>query len=214
MYNLKPKDFDFKSVKGFSKEQLNDHYKLYEGYIKNLNKIWNTPYVPSKFTDTNSTYSEMRSLKRGETYSLDGVKLHELYFENMTGGNNSPNGPILDAIIDEFSSYNNFISYLTNVGLSIRGWVVVSIDSIDNKIHIIGSDSHDNGAVWMSYPLLVMDVYEHAYFIDFGTDRKKYISTFVKNINWNILNIRFQEYISSAKLMNMRRYGYYPFQFF
>ncbi|MBA5850136.1 superoxide dismutase [Clostridium sp. cel8] len=214
MYNLKPKDFDFKSVKGFSKEQLNDHYKLYEGYIKNLNKIWNTPYVPSKFTDTNSTYSEMRSLKRGETYSLDGVKLHELYFENMTGGNNSPNGPILDAIIDEFSSYNNFISYLTNIGLSIRGWVVVSIDSIDNKIHIIGSDSHDNGAVWMSYPLLVMDVYEHAYFIDFGTDRKKYISTFVKNINWNILNIRFQEYISSAKLMNMRRYGYYPFQFF
>jgi superoxide dismutase, Fe-Mn family len=214
MYNLKPKDFDFKSVKGFSKEQLNDHYKLYEGYIKNLNKIWNTPYVPSKFTDTNSTYSEMRSLKRGETCSLDGVKLHELYFENMTGGNNAPNGPILDAIIDEFSSYNNFISYLTNVGLSIRGWVVVSIDSIDNKIHIIGSDSHDNGAVWMSYPLLVMDVYEHAYFIDFGTDRKKYISTFVKNINWNILNIRFQEYISSAKLMNMRRYGYYPFQFF
>jgi len=89
----------------------------------------------------------------------------------MTGGSNRPYGPILDAIKKQFSSYDDFISYLTNVGLSMRGWVTLSIDSIDNKLHIIGSDLHDTGAVWLSYPILTMDVYEHAYFMDFGTDR-------------------------------------------
>jgi superoxide dismutase, Fe-Mn family len=213
MYNLKPEAFDFKSITGISMKQLDEHYKLYVGYVNKLNEIWNTPYIPDNYTDSNPTYSKMRSLKLGETYSLDGVKLHELYFENMTGGSNTPNGPILDAIINQFSSYDNFISYLTNVGLSMRGWAVLSIDSIDNKLHIIGSDLHDTGAVWLSYPLLVMDLYEHAYFMDFGTDRKKYISTFIQNINWNVLNSRFQKYISSMQCINVKQHRNCPLGF-
>jgi Fe-Mn family superoxide dismutase len=214
MYNIKPDTFDFKSVKGISMKQLDEHYKLYVGYVTKLNEIWNTPYIPSNYTDSNPTYSKMRSLKLGETYSLDGVKLHNLYFQNMTNGNNTPCGPILDAINREFSNYDNFISYLTNVGLSMRGWVILTIDSIDNKLHIIGSDLHDTGAVWLSYPILVMDVYEHAYFMDFGTDRKKYISTFIENINWKVLNERFQQYISLKKPINMSRHINCPLGFF
>jgi len=191
MYDIKPKTYDLKSINGISMRQLDEHYKLYVGYVNKLNEIWNTPYIPSDFTGSNTTYSKMRSLKLGETYALDGVKLHQLYFENMIGGNNTPYGPVLDAIIDEFSSFENFISYFTNVGLSMRGWAVLTIDSMDNKLHIIGSDLHDTGAVWLSHPILVMDVYEHAYFMDFGTDRAKYISTFIKNINWKVLNDRF-----------------------
>ena len=214
MFNLKPELFDFKTVKGISKKQLDEHYKLYTGYVTKLNEIWNTPYVPSSYADSNATYSKMRSLKLGETYSLDGVKLHDLYFENMTGGSNTPYGPILNAIINQFSSYTDFISYFTNVGLSMRGWVVLTVDSLDNKLHIIGSDAHDVGAVWLSSPLLVMDVYEHAYFMDFGTDRKKYISTFMQNINWDVLNDRFQRYVSSIKPMDRNQYRYYPYSFF
>ncbi|WP_010237054.1 superoxide dismutase [Clostridium arbusti] len=212
MYDIKPKTFDLKSVNGISARQLDEHYKLYVGYVTNLNKIWNTPYIPSNYTDSNPTYSKMRSLKLGETYSLNGVKLHQLYFQNMTGGNNTASGPLLKAIIDQFSSYDNFISYLTNVGLSMRGWAILSIDSIDNRFHIIGSDLHDTGAVWLSYPLLVMDVYEHAYFMDFGADRKKYISTFIKNINWKVLNNRFAKYVSALQITNMKRYNKYPFE--
>lgn len=212
MYNIKPETFDFRSVNGISTKQLEEHYKLYVGYVNTLNKIWNIPYIPENYTDSNSTYSNMRSLKLGETYSLDGVKLHQLYFENMTGGNNTPYGPLLNAIIDQFSSYDKFISYLTNVGLSMRGWAVLSIDSIDNKFHIIGSDLHDTGAVWLSYPLLVMDLYEHAYFMDFGTDKKKYIATFIKNINWGVLNSRLANYISLTHIKNMKCYNTYHFQ--
>lgn len=56
----------------------------------------------------------------------------------------------------------------------MRVWVALGIDPLDNKLHIFGSDSHNNGAIWLACPLLIMDVYEHAYFIDFGTDKKKY----------------------------------------
>lgn len=214
MFNLKPETFDFNTVKGISKKQLDEHYKLYAGYVNKLNEIWNIPYTPGNYTDSNATYSKMRSLKLGETYSLNGVKLHNLYFENMTGGSNTPYGPIFNAITSQFSSYNDFISYLTNVGLSMRGWAVLSIDLLDNRLHIIGSDSHDTGAVWLSYPILIMDVYEHAYFMDFGTDKKKYISTFIENINWRILNDRFEKYLSSIKHVGMNQYRYYPYDFF
>lgn len=204
MYTLKPRTFDFKSVKGISTKQIDEHYKLYTGYVNKLNEIWNTPYIPDNYTDSNATYSKMRSLKLGETYSLNGVKLHNLYFENMTGGSNTPYGPLFNAIINQFLTYDNFISYLTNVGLSMRGWAVLTLDLLDNKLHIIGSDAHDIGAVWLSCPILIMDVYEHAYFMDFGTDRKKYISTFIENINWNVLNERFEKYVSPLNSRNMR----------
>ena len=214
MYNIKPETFNFKSVKGISMKQLDEHYKLYVGYVTKLNEIWNIPYLPSNYTDSNPTYSKMRSLKLGETYALDGTKLHNLYFQNITNGNNTPYGPVLDVITKQFSTFDNFVSYLTNVGLSMRGWAILTIDSIDKKLHIIGSDLHDTGAVWLSYPILVMDVYEHAYFIDFGTDRKKYIATFIQNINWSVLNQRFQNYISLMKSMNMKRYINCPYGFY
>lgn len=214
MYNIKPETFNFKSVNGISMKQLDEHYKLYVGYVSKLNEIWNIPYIPSNYSDSNPTYSKMRSLKLGETYALNGTKLHNLYFQNMTNGNTTPYGPVLDAITRQFSTYDNFISYLTNVGLSMRGWAILTIDSIDNKFHIIGSDLHDTGAVWISYPILVMDVYEHAYFMDFGTDRKRYINAFIQNINWGILNQRFQKYITLMKSMSMKnRYVSCPFGF-
>lgn len=194
MSNIQPQTFDFRSVKGISMKQLDEHYKLYLGYVTKLNEIWNTPYDARKYADSNPTYSPMRSLKRGETYALDGVKLHNLYFQNMTGGNASPFGEVFNAIMLQFGSFENFLSYFTNVGLAVRGWTVLAIDSLDNRLHIIGTDSHDNGAVWLSYPILVMDVYEHAYFLDFGTDRRRYINTFIENINWRIVNNRFQSY--------------------
>ncbi|WP_010295789.1 superoxide dismutase [Clostridium senegalense] len=204
MYNMKPETFNLNSVEGISIRQLEEHYKLYVGYVNKLNEIWSVPYMSNDFTGSNPTYSKMRSLKLGETYALNGVKLHELYFENMTNGNNNPSGVLLNAIENQFSSYENFISYFTNVGLAVRGWVILCIDPIDNRLHIIGSDLHDQGAVWLSYPILVMDVYEHAYFMDFGTDKAKYMDTFIKNVNWDVLNERLQRYVASMKIMEMK----------
>ncbi|MBI6872698.1 Fe-Mn family superoxide dismutase [Clostridium aciditolerans] len=194
MFKLTPKEYDFSSVQGITLKQLQQHYKLYEGYVSKINEIWNIPNDAKEFKDSNTTYSKMRSLKLGETFALNGVKLHQLYFQNMTGGFNNPTGEIIKLIKRDFNSCENFLQYFKNVGLAVRGWAILAIDPLDNRLHVFGSDAHDVGAVWDSYPLLVMDVYEHAYFMDFGTDRSKYIDTFIKSINWRIVNGRLQKY--------------------
>ncbi|WPC40596.1 superoxide dismutase [Clostridium sp. JS66] len=208
MFKLEPMNFNFSTVKGITEDQLMQHYKLYSGYVKKLNELWNFPVDAGSYGEGNSTYSNMRSLKLGETYALDGIILHQLYFENICNSFKKPYGEILNLIIRDFKSFENFKEYLTNVGLSMRGWAILVIDPIDNKLHIIGSDAHDVGALWNCYPLLVMDVYEHAYFIDFQTDRKKYIQIFIENINWKIVNERLQKYyLIKSTLNNLRCFG-------
>lgn len=189
-----PKKFNFNDIEGISLSQLKQHYELYEGYVNKLNEIWDILDERKEIKDANSTYSKMRSLQLGQSYALNGVKLHELYFENLGGNKNKPFGKVLDTIEHEFGSYDFFSERFKNVGSSVRGWVVLAIDSKDNKLHIFGSDAHDVGSIWIAHPILVMDVYEHAYMIDFGIDRKKYMDIFMKNINWNVVNNRLRYY--------------------
>jgi len=195
MSKIIAKKYDFETVKGITMNQLNQHYTLYKGYVNRLNEIWSTTNLASKFNPGNTTYSQMRCLKLGETYALDGVRLHELYFENMTCNHNAPYGKILKLIKRDFYSLENFFAYFKNVGASMRGWATLVIDPLDNKLHVIGSDFHDTNVPWVSTPLLVMDVYEHAYMIDFGIDRAKYMDIFLKNINWSVVNKRLEKYL-------------------
>ncbi|WP_376774528.1 superoxide dismutase [Clostridium thailandense] len=214
MFKLTPKEYNFSSVQGMTLKQLQQHYKLYEGYVSKMNEIWNIPNNAKDFPNSNSTYSKMRSLKLGETYALDGVKLHELYFQNMTGDFNNPAGEIVKLIKRDFGSFEDFLGYLKEVGLSVRGWAILAIDPLDNRLHVFGSDAHDVGAVWNSYPLLVMDVYEHAYFLDFATDRSKYIDIFIKNINWKVVNQRLRQYnlikAAADSTRNLKNVPLYP----
>lgn len=209
MKKIIPKKFNFNKVDGISINQLNQHYKLYEGYVSKLNEIWGILDQNIIYKNPNSTYSKIRSLKLGESYSLDGVKLHELYFENLGGGNNKPFGEVLKLINRDFNSYETFIKRFKNIGLSMRGWVVLAIDPIDDRLHIFGSDAHDVGAIWNSYPLLIMDVYEHAYMIDFGINKKDYIDIFIENINWNVVNKRLADYYN-IKIHKNKNFNYYP----
>ncbi|MFD3157647.1 superoxide dismutase [Haloimpatiens sp. FM7330] len=189
-----PKKFNFNNVKGISKNQLEQHYKLYEGYVRKTNEIWKESEELNDFKGSNTTYSKVRSLKLGESYALDGVKLHELYFENMNCKSNIPYGHIMKLIERDFGSYERFVKYFISVGMAMRGWCVLTIEPLDEKLHIIGQDAHDVGSIWMSNPLLVLDVYEHAYMIDFGINRLEYINIFMKNINWKVVNSRLKKY--------------------
>lgn len=216
MVKIKAKNYDFERVKGISMNQLMQHYKLYEGYVKKINEIWSILAKKENFKDSNSTFSEMRSIKLGESYALDGVKLHELYFGNLGGNSTQPFGPILELIIRDYGSYSNFANRFKDVGLSMRGWAVLAIDPIDNRLHIYGQDSHDKGLVWNAFPLLVLDVYEHAYMIDFGIDRSKYIDVFMKNIKFDIVNMRLGIYYNMMNQANInnfmsRYYSHYDF---
>lgn len=186
---IQPKNFNFSNIKGISMNQLQQHYMLYKGYVSSYNKI--TSILNDKETlTTGTTYSEARSLSLGETYSLNGIKLHQYYFENMGSVQNHPFGLVYKWITKDYGSFSQWKKRFTEMALSVRGWVVYSYDPIDSRTHIIGQDGHDVGSIWNASPLLVLDVYEHAYMIDFGINRKAYIEVFYQNINWEVVNNR------------------------
>ncbi len=182
------KKFDFSSIKGISTEQLTQHYQLYKGYVDTINRIWGG----EKKNDT-------RCIQLAQSYSANGVKLHQLYFENLGGDCKKSFGSILSLMERDFGSYSEFEKRFKDIGGVMRGWVVLAFDPLDKRLHIYGSDAHDEGSIWDAVPLLVMDVYEHAYMIDFGIDKKRYINVFFNNINWNAVNERLVKNVYNEK---------------
>jgi len=135
----------------------------------------------------NQTFSELRALRAEETFAANGVYLHEYYF-NVLGGSGEAKGALVDAIAEKWGSLEAFITYFSASGMAVRGWVVLAWDMHLGRLKVYGCDSHNQGGVWGCVPLIVLDVYEHAYFIDYGSDRKKYIADFWKNLNWDAAN--------------------------
>lgn len=178
-------ELKFKKPAFLSERQFSEHLKLYEGYAQKAEEI-KGKLKASGFEDANATLSETRSLRRAETFAACGVKLHRLYFENL--GASKLNGGIAKAIEGKWG-IELFKKSFAASALSVRGWVILAYDIDSGTIKIYATDQHDN-AVWNAIPLLVLDVYEHAYFIDYGTNRKKYIEEFFKDINWNVVNKR------------------------
>lgn len=188
MNRLVPKKYNL-VLNGISERTLKEHYILYEGYVSKTNEIW-TKLLTADRSKANATYSEYRELKLEETYALDGVKLHELYFENLGGMGGPATGLIASMITCDFGSFENWLNDFKACATSARGWTALCFDPIDLKLHNYLQDSHNQGIISRSIPLLIIDTYEHAYFIDYGTDKKGYIDAFMKNVKWDEVNKR------------------------
>lgn len=185
--NLFTKDID-----GLSKRMLDEHFKLYEGYVKKSNEI-QTKLETADKSEANGVYSFIGELKREETFAINGMKLHEVYFGHLQGGHSAGSGqvgdpskaPNLVAMIEkDFGTVAQWQAEMVATGMSARGWAITAFDFRDNRLHVYGADGHNVGAVWGAIPVVVLDIYEHAYFIDYGTSRKAYIDSFFKNLNW------------------------------
>lgn len=196
------KKLKYKELKGISEKQLSEHHDvLYTGYVKKISEI-EEKLKNVDLSSANATHSDLRELKMEETFALNGIRLHEGYFENMIlGGSPSTslgtNNQIKDLIIRDFGSYENWENEFKAIGLAARGWVVLGYDLDEKKLKNILCDSHNQGGVWNMVALLIMDVYEHAYFLDYATARKKYIEAFFQNIDWNFVNLLVDKYIIS-----------------
>ncbi|NBS41155.1 superoxide dismutase [bacterium] len=187
-YEPKPLPFAA-ALTGISERTMAIHHdKLYVGYVNKMKEISEKLAAitndPEKLAAANQSYSELRALKVDETFARNGVYLHEYYF-NVLGGNGEANGPLLDAIVAKWGSLETFVAYTSAVGMAVRGWVVLAWDIHMGSLKVFGCDTHNQGAVWSCVPLVVLDVFEHAYFIDYGSDRKAYIADFWKNLNWS-----------------------------
>lgn len=185
--------FDLQELEGLSNNQISQHRDvLYAGYVNKLNEIEEKLKTADR-SKANQIYSEYRGLKADETFALNGVVLHELYFENLGGSGGSPTGPVADLIKRDFGSIEQWLEDFRACGVAVRGWVVLAYSFYDRKLHNYGADAHHFNFPALAWPILVMDVYEHAYAIDYGVKRPPYIDAFIKNINWDIVNERLEK---------------------
>ena len=175
-----------------SQKAYDDHMTLYKGYVQKTNEITKVLTTQPEWDTANATASHYRGWKKGETYAIDGVILHELYFQNL--GNETepePMGTKTENLINRyFDGVDKWKEDFTACAKAARGWCVLVYEQRTGTFRNILLDSHDDGNIASAYPILVLDMYEHAYFIDYGTDKAAYISRFIDNIPWGIIEKR------------------------
>lgn len=187
-----PKKFELKGLDGISDNQISQHRDiLYAGYVNKLNEIEDR-LKGVDISKANQIFSDLRALKADETFALNGVVLHELYFENLGTGKKKPTGKLSDAISRDFGSLDKWAENFKACGMAARGWVIMGLSSYDGKLHNYCLDTHNFNFPASASPILVMDVYEHAYVIDYGVKRPPYIEAFMKNVDWSVAESRFE----------------------
>ena len=177
-------------MEGFSETLLKNHFTLYQGYVTNTNKVMDTLSEMAKGGKIGTT--EYAELKRRLGWEFNGMRLHEFYFENLGGkGVLNKSGKLGKKLVEEFGSYENWEADFKGVG-AMRGigWAVLYQDPSSGKLINQWINEHDVGHPAGCNPLLILDVFEHAFMIDYGLKRADYIAAFFKNIKWEAVEGR------------------------
>jgi len=192
--NYEPKKYDLLlGMTGFSDQLLKNHFTLYEGYVANTNKVL---ALIKEMTETEKASTpEYAELKRRFGWEYNGMRLHELYFGNMVkGGKKMNEGEALaKKIIADFGSIEQWALDFKSTG-TMRGigWVVLSHDKVSDKLFNVWINEHDVGHLAGATPVLVLDVFEHAYMIDYGLKKADYITAFMNVTDWGEAEKRYK----------------------
>lgn len=173
-----------KDVTVIDQRQFEAHFELYNGYVDKYNEISHKLMSKLDRSTSNATYSHFRSLKRGETFALNGVILHELYFENIGGRDGQIDETVEMMMKNGFADFQSWKEDFIATAKASRGWVICAYVQRVKKFINISLDAHDVGNIELSFPILVLDVYEHAYFLQYGNKKNEYIEQFMNDINW------------------------------
>lgn len=179
----------------FSPKQINEHKQLWQGYIKTRKTIEENLKTVDRSTARSRSYSPYRALKISETYAYNGDILHRMYFENITNTTTTVGPNTRKLITDNFGTLDKFKEDFMACGQSSRGWVMTAYSYDDGKLYNFLLEEHNQNIPLLTAPLLILDVYEHAYMIDFGIDRTTYLNLFWQNIDWTVVEERFSTYI-------------------
>jgi Fe-Mn family superoxide dismutase len=181
------RSFDME-LTGISKKTMEEHYKLYQGYVAKANEILDR--LGSGGVDlskANPTYSEIRELKVELSRALGGVKNHELYFEHLGGKGGKPSGKLLGLIEKAYGSFDAWKADMKATAISARGWVWTAYDFDAGQVFNFIGDEQNTYPVWNCGLLVALDCFEHAYFIDYGTGKASYIDKFFDNLDWDVV---------------------------
>lgn len=177
-------------MEGFSETLLKNHFTLYQGYVANTNKVLDT--LETMLKDGKTATPEYAELKRRLGWEFNGMRLHEYYFENL--GGKAPldkAGKLAQKMAESFGSYEMWEKDFKATG-AMRGigWTALYLDSASGKLINFWINEHDVSHPAGCTPLIIMDVFEHAFMIDYGLKRADYIEAFFKNIDWKAAEAR------------------------
>ena len=166
----KMKPLPYKAVDGFlSADQIRWHHDShYGGALKKFVTLEN----------------DVTKEKKTRVAKANSVVVHELYFDNMTGKKLDPTADVNTTLKARFGSVDKWIEDFQAGALSCKGWAVLAHHPVNGKLYNIASDPHDEGPLWFGVPLVVMDMYEHAYYIDYQNKKAEYVKGFTEHIAW------------------------------
>jgi Fe-Mn family superoxide dismutase len=175
---------------GFSETLLKNHFTLYQGYVTNTNKL--SDLLGGMLAEGKTATPEYAELKRRFGWEWNGMRLHELYFGNLGGkGTLDPASKLGKAVASEFGSVEKWEADFRAAGaLRGIGWVVLYQDKEGGRLFNQWVNEHDVGNPTGAAPIFVMDVFEHAFMVDYGLKRADYIAAFFKNVNWKAAEAR------------------------
>ncbi len=187
----KAKDYNsLIGMEGFSETLLNNHFTLYQGYVTNTNKL--ADLLTAMLKEGKVGTPEYSELKRRFGFEFNGMRLHEYYFENL--GGKTPRdraGNLAKKVADAFGSYEAWEQDFRATG-AMRGigWTILYQDNVTGCLFNQWINEHETGHLAGCIPILVMDVFEHAFITDYGLKRADYIEAFFRNINWDVVERR------------------------
>jgi len=190
------KTFNLPALQGLSEKQIKVHLALYEGYVKNVNLILETLKGYATYGDkaTEGDKLAVAELRRHFAFEFDGMRMHEYYFEQFEGEKSGDRESALAKAAEEkYGSGENFIAHIKEVaGSRGIGWVVVYADPRAGTLHTVFVNDHEVGQLAGLPILFALDLWEHAYMVDYvPAEKKNYIDAFFANVNWSVVEKRF-----------------------
>ncbi len=199
---IEPKTFSEKifSMKGISKKTVEEHLKLYQGYVNKYNEIQEklSQLKNEDFQAANQSYSLIRELKVELSFAWGGIVNHEIYFGHLGGKGDQPKGKLMEQIKKDFGSFEDYKKDVKATGIAARGWVWTAWNEKEKRLFNYLGDAQNTFPVWFAKPILALDTYEHAYFIDYGVNRGQYIEAFFENLDWQAVEENFEKITSKC----------------
>ena len=188
-----PKTFTLPTLKGISQKQVDEHLKLYGGYVTHVNKIYEE--LSELSTNTEKNGHMMQELRRRLGFEFNGMRLHEYYFGDLEGGNNpiTAEMKLFDALSEQFGTFEKWLDGFKKSVARGSGWLILNYDPEAKRFHNNWVTNHDEGHLATLPVLLAVDVWEHAYMIDYLPGEKStYVDAYFGNLNWNKIEERYE----------------------
>jgi Fe-Mn family superoxide dismutase len=195
MHTYQEQKFNLPDLKGISPKQLEIHLGLYGGYVKHVNTLREKVHELEDADKEGNAYV-VAELRRRLGFEFDGMRMHEYYFEQWEreAVASSPDSPLSKALAEKYGDWNGFLDHFKTIGGGTRGigWTILYWDPKGNTPHTTWIGDHELGQLSGLPVLLAMDMWEHAYMVDYTpVEKKQYIEAFLENLNWDVVENRF-----------------------